>query len=85
MYHFKKFWFCIVGIICIGVSIRCFTFKESHYVPICIHALSKFEHFGFGSAFLVAGLAFLGGQLPKKNLSEQKDVDNPFDDNVELD
>jgi hypothetical protein len=39
----------------------------------------------FGSAFLVAGLAFIGGQLPKKILSEQKDVDNPFDDNVELD
>jgi hypothetical protein len=65
------------------MSIRCFTFRESRYVPI--RALSKFEHFEFGSAFLVAGLAFLDGQLPKKNLSEQKDVDNPFDDNVELD
>ena len=110
MYHFKKIWFCIVGIICIGMSIRCFTFRESRYVPLKdygkylweenayegiqnataiaagnISALSEFEHFGFGSAFLVAGLAFLGGQLPKKNLSDQKDVENPFDDNVELD
>jgi hypothetical protein len=31
----KKFWFCIVGSICIGMPIRCFTFDVSNY------ALSK--------------------------------------------
>lgn len=110
--NLKKICFYFIGLICIGLSIRCFTFPkslngckklyganeyEAVYHPNAytgiqnavvdaadnISELKEFEKFGFGSAFLVTGLILLGSQLPKE-ISEEKNIENPFDDNVEL-
>lgn len=110
--NLKKIYFCLVGVICIGLSIRCFTFPKSlnegkklyganEYEAVVhpnaytgiqnaivdtadnVSELKEFEKFGFGSALLVTGLILLGGQLPKE-IPEEKKVENPFDDNVEL-
>lgn len=32
--NLQKIWLCVVGIICIGISIRCFTYETSRHVQL---------------------------------------------------
>lgn len=94
--YYKQIWLTIVGILCITMTIRCFTLETLYSLPRNnyeqvtyagtqhVSALQELTRLGL-LAFFVGSFIFLGSELSDKKSDKEKDVENPFDDDVELD
>lgn len=90
--YYKQIWLSIVGILCIIMTIRCFTLETlysqlqtnygqvSYEASLDVRALHELGRFGL-LTFFVGSFIFLGSQLSDK----EEDIENPFDNDVELD